>query len=120
MAYTEFRKSCGDFEIIIPAVDFSKLTPKNAARVANTLHDYKSGWVCLYLEHTHKLYGAAECIANAFGQAGYYMGVCLEDIIYKQHPRFEISFDPYNPPGNVLRQEWCKHMAAEIKREFGL
>lgn len=25
MAYTEFRKSYGDFEIIIPAVDFSRL-----------------------------------------------------------------------------------------------
>ena len=30
MAYTEFRKSYGDFEIVIPAIDFSKLNNDEA------------------------------------------------------------------------------------------
>lgn len=96
MAYTEFRKSYGDFEVVIPAVDFSELIPEYALRVAEALSNYKLNWV-------------------------YHLGgVSLEEIIYKQHPRFEISFDPYAPTGQILRQEWCKHMANEIKREFGL
>lgn len=50
MAYTTFRKSYGDFEVVIPAVDFSPLAigeAYNAARAWLGLRDHaerKEGW----------------------------------------------------------------------------
>lgn len=40
------------------------------------------------------------------------MGVAIEEIY--------IYFGPKYAAGTVLRIEWCKHMAKEIEREFGL
>ena len=47
MAYTEFRKSYGDFEIVIAPVDFSKLTKSEARLIVDALQEYKWGYVCV-------------------------------------------------------------------------
>ena len=48
MAYTKFRKSYGDFEVVIPPVKF-QLPPEYAARVAKELRSYEIGFVCNHL-----------------------------------------------------------------------
>lgn len=125
MAYTEFRKSYGDFEIVIPAVDFSGLNIETALAAAEVFNNYLrdpyfAWYVCFYLRDSlpYRIYGPIrECIQNmkaVVDQKG------LEEMI-KQEMKCEIpNFHPRTTPGRVLRNEWCRHMAAEIKREFGL
>ena len=50
MADTEFRKSCEDFEVVIPTVDFRSLTRDEAEASAKRLSSYVDGFVCHHLE----------------------------------------------------------------------
>ncbi len=113
MAYTEFRKSYGDFEVVIPAVDFSRLTPDEAAQTIKLFHrpsraSFGGGFVCLALS-THSLGNARRCIDAA-------LPLPSDDLNYWTG----FAFEPWTEAGRILRQEWCRHMAAEIEREFGL
>ena len=115
MPYTEFRKSYGDFEVIIPAINFSNLFKDDARHTIIDLRNYGHGckYVCYAVRYaasliigdaidpTHR--GLQQFIADSFG--GY---VCTS------------LFDPYTTAGITLRIEWCKHMANEIEREFKL
>ena len=115
MPYTEFRKSYGDFEVVIPAINFSRLAKDDARRTIIELRNY--GHVYKYVCHAvgcaaNKIIvdaidptqsGLQHFIANSFGG---YVRASL--------------FDPYTTAGNQLRSEWCKHMANEIEREFKL
>ena len=115
MPYTEFRKSYGDFEVVIPAIDFSRLCKEEARHTIIDLRNYGHGYtyVCPAVGcAASRIIGDAidpnECglqrfIANSFG--GY---VCTS------------LFNPYTTAGKLLRIEWCKHMANEIEREFKL
>jgi len=114
MPYTEFRKSYGDFEVVISAIDFSRLSKDDARRAIIELRNYghDDKYVCHAVRYAaNKIIDAIDpnerglqhFIANSFG--GY---VCTK------------SFDPYTTAGNRLRIEWCKHMANEIEREFKL
>lgn len=120
MAYTEFRKSYGDFEVVIPAVDFSRLTPDEAARTIRLFHhpsrvSFSGGFVCLALS-THSLDNARRCIDAALPQNERDLTVSIGDLNY--WTGFE--FEPRTEAGRILRQEWCRHMACEIERAFGL
>jgi len=115
MPYTEFRKSYGDFEVIIPAIDFSSLPKDEARHTIIDLRNYGHGfkYVCHAVERAASLiigdaidpneHGLQQFIADSFG--GY---VCTS------------LFEPYTTAGKRLRIEWCKHMANEIEREFKL
>ena len=115
MPYTEFRKSYGDFEVVIPAINFSSLSKDDARHTIIDLRNYGHGYtyVCHAVRCAASLIigdaidptqrGLHQFIADSFG--GY---VCTS------------LFDPYTTAGNRLRIEWCKHMANEIEREFGL
>ena len=120
MAYTEFRKSYGDFEVVIPAVDFSRLTPDEAAQTIKLFHhpsrvSFGGGFMYLALS-THSLDNARRCIDAALPQNEHDLTVSIGDLNY--WTGFE--FEPWTEAGRILRQEWCRHMAAEIEREFGL
>lgn len=129
MAYTEFRKSCGDFEVVIPAVDFSKL-PNNHTQLqqlVQALLDYKTGFVCIRIKHRASCAlsiaaAAAECISEAVPDhiggtvdSSFAVGWNKKELNY--HTPF---FGSLTIAGQVLRQEWCEHMAREIEREYGL
>ena len=115
MPYTEFRKSYGDFEVVIPAIDFSRLSKDDARNAIIDLRNYGHGfkYVCHAVREAASniigdaidpnQYGLHHFIADSFG--GY---VCTS------------LFKPYTTAGNQLRIEWCKHMANEIEREFKL
>ena len=113
--YTEFRKSYGDFEVVIPAINFSSLSIDDARHTIIDLRNYghDDKYVCHTVMHEASeiigdaidpnQYGLHHFIADSFG--GY---VC------------PLLFHPYTTAGNRLRIEWCKHMANEIEREFKL
>lgn len=115
MPYTEFRKSYGDFEVVIPAINFSNLSKDDARHTIINLRNYGHGckYVCYAVGCEASLiigdaidpnqYGLHHFIADSFG--GY---VCTS------------LFNPYTTAGKLLRIEWCKHMANEIEREFKL
>ena len=115
MPYTEFRKSYGDFEVVIPAINFSSLSKDNARHTIIDLRSYGHGYryVCHAVGHAASLIigdaidptqdGLQHFIADSFGG---YIPSSL--------------FNPYTTAGNQLRIEWCKHMANEIEREFKL
>ena len=115
MPYTEFRKSYGDFEVVIPAINFSNLSKDDARHTIIDLRNYGHGYK--YVCHAVRCaasniigdaidpneHGLQQFIADSFG--GY---VCTS------------LFEPYTTAGKRLRIEWCKHMANEIEREFKL
>ena len=115
MPYTEFRKSYSDFEVVIPAINFSRLFKDEARRAIIDLRNYGHGckYVCYAVRDAASLIigdaidptqrGLQQFIADSFG--GY---VCTS------------LFDPYTTAGITLRKAWCKHMANEIEREFKL
>ena len=121
MPYTDFRKSYGDFEVVIPAIDFSLLSRVDATKAMHALRSYEAKHVCSSMtrwgaHHVVRLidnmireHGGVSCetignlIDRQFG--------CDEDI-----PFFSI----YRPSGIILRKAWCEHMANEIEHEFGL
>ena len=47
MSYTDFRKSYGDFEVVIPAIDFSSLSRVDATKAVHALRSYEGGHVCI-------------------------------------------------------------------------
>lgn len=115
MPYTEFRKSYGDFEVVIPAINFSNLFKDDARHTIINLRNYEHcyKYVCHAVGHEASLIigdaidptqdGLQQFIADSFGG---YIPTSL--------------FDPYTTAGKLLRIEWCKHMANEIEREFKL
>ena len=124
MAYTEFRKSYGDFEIVIPAIDFSELVNSEAIDTIMAFNAYGQPstfgeWVCHYLDRNTGV-RTSEVISKTIDP--HHKG--LENFIQNSMNGIVVypktAFNPYNPPGRVLRIEWCKHMAKEIKREFDL
>ena len=115
MPYTEFRKSYGDFEVIIPAIDFSRLAKDEARRTIIDLRNYGHGYtyVCNAVG-----YAASRIIGDAIDptKSG------LQYVIADSFGGYVCTslFEPYTTAGNQLRIEWCKHMANEIEREFKL
>ena len=115
MPYTEFRKSYGDFEVVIPAINFSRLFKDEARRTIIDLRNYGHG--CKYVCHAVR-YAANKIIGDAIDptQHGlqHFIADSFGDYIYTS------LFGPYTTAGKLLRIEWCKHMANEIEREFKL
>ena len=121
MAYTEFRKSYGDFEVVISTIDFSSLTKYEATEIARSLREYEKDFVCFHVGHTtswpirdaftQAIEGASSTIRRLGLDYYIYDGLGTDDVPY---------FHTHCLAGRILRVEWCKHMAAEIEREFGL
>ena len=121
MSYTEFRKSYGDFEIVIPAVDFSALSRIDALCAVQTLRHYEYGNVCRHLERWG-LENAEKRIDEMLTKHTGNRFSPIESLIVRQfmHDKNMPSFNSRYQSGIVLRKAWCNHMAAEIKREFSL
>ena len=122
MAYTEFRKSYGDFEIVIAPVDFSCLTKYEARLTVNALQEYEWGYVCNTLGR-HQLYKARGCIG--FMLEVYYGCRAIGEVVKATHPGlFDEECCPYfysdTPVGIVFRKAWVKHLIYDIVREHGL
>ena len=115
MPYTEFRKSYGDFEVVIPAIDFSSLSKDDARHTIIDLRNYGHGrkYVC------HAVRDAA---SNIIGDAIDPNERGLQHFIADSFGGYIPSslFNAYTIAGKLLRIEWCKHMANEIEREFKL
>ena len=115
MPYTEFRKSYGDFEVVIPAIDFSSLSKDDARHTIIDLRNYghDNKYVCYAVGHE-----ASEIIGDAIDPNEH----GLQHFITDSFGSYISSslFNPYTTAGNQLRIEWCKHMANEIEREFKL
>ena len=121
MPYTDFRKSYGDFEVVIPAVDFSSLTKYEATKIARSLRAYEEDFVCFYIKNATE-----HVIRDAFKQAiakasQKIQRLGLDYHIYDGLGTDDVpDFHPCHPAGRILRVEWCRHMANEIEREFEL
>ena len=121
MPYTEFRKSYGDFEIVIPAIDFSSLSRVDATKAVHALRSYENGYVCNNMNYYYAHY-VASLIGNMIAEHTDLSGTTIANLIdlqfgyNKDIPFFSI----YRPSGIILRKAWCEHMANEIEREFGL
>lgn len=115
MPYTEFRKSYGDFEVVIPAINFSNLPKDEARHTIIDLRNYGHGYK--YVCHAVRR-GASEIIGDAIDPNEYGLQRFIADSFGGYIP--SRLFDPYTTAGNQLRIEWCKHMANEIEREFKL
>ena len=124
MTYTEFRKFYGGIEVVIPAVNFSSLTRDEAVSTAKRLRTYVTGFVCHHLEippiskkqKATKLIQAM-LLANGGDQCGEpHLGV----LIRNANGLDKLYFQAGNDDGDLVRKEWCNHMAAEIEREFKL
>ena len=123
MSYTEFRKSYGDFEVVIPPVDFSSLTKDKASHTVNAMRSYESDFVCLTLQQerafraalliTDMIYQASEGLCNSIGPL-------IEQQLNSHDDETIPFFSSISSPGIILRKAWCEHMANEIEREFGL
>ena len=120
MSYTEFRKSYGDFEIVIPAVDFSALSRIDALCAVQTLRHYEYGNVCRHLERWG-LENAEKLIDEMLTKHTGDRFSTIEGLIVRQF-KHDKNMPPFNSryqSGITLRKEWCEHMAKEIEREFG-
>ena len=115
MPYTEFRKSYGDFEVVIPAINFSSLSKDDARHTIIDLRNYGHG--CKYVCHAvgHE---ASEIIGDAIDPNEHGLQYFIADSFGSYIS--SSLFNPYTTAGNQLRIEWCKHMANEIEREFKL
>ena len=123
MPYTEFRKSYGDFEVVIPAVNFSSLTRDEARLTVMALNCYNKHFVCLTLQQRHA-YRARSLINNMIDQTSEGLcksiGTLIEQQLNSHDDETIPFFSSLSSPGIALRKEWCNHMAAEIEREFKL
>lgn len=123
MPYTEFRKSYSDFEVVIPPIDFSSLTIEEATKTAKALRSYEHGFVCKTLERK-EAYAAVilinKMIHTATDGIGQTIGWLIEYQLYDFKDEFIPLFRVGSQHGNMLRKEWCHHMAAEIEREFAI
>ena len=121
MPYTEFRKSYGDFEIVIPAVMF-ELTQEQARATVKALRSYKIGFVCDSLlkqdhavEATLSIGNMLNCWADSSG-----LGTAIKRAFDDEYNKLMPYFGIRHQSGITLRKAWCEHMANEIEREFGL
>lgn len=118
MAYTAFRKSYGDFEVVIPPVDFSSLTVDEALNAARAFRDHQYGFVCSTLNwyNAHE----ARCCINSMLAKRFVnnVGSLIDDGFYRD--RSIPFFGSCRAPGDTFRKAWCEHMAREIEREYGL
>ena len=121
MPYTAFRKSYGDFEVVIPAVDFSTMSRIDALWTVQTLRHYKYGNVCRHLERWG-LENAEKCIDETLTKHTGDRFRPIEGLIVRQfkHDKNMPSFSSLYQSGITLRKAWCEHMANEIEREFHL
>ena len=121
MPYTDFRKSYGDFEVTIPAIDFSALSRLDAIHAVRALRRYEYGHVCLHLE-LYDLEYAASLIDEMLTKHTGVRYHTINSLIFRQfHYDDDIpSFRICHQSGVTLRRSWCEHMANEIEREFGL
>ena len=125
MPYTEFRKSHGDFEIVIPAINFSSLTRDEAVSTAKRLRTYVTGFVCHHLEISpisgkQKATKLIQTMLLANGGINQYGEAHLGEFIRRANGLYDSYFRVNNDDGVLVRKEWCNHMANEIEREFGL
>ena len=120
MPYTAFRKSYGDFEVVIPAVDFSTMSRIDALWTVTTLRHYEYGNVCKHLERWG-LENAEKCIDEMLTKNTDCWFIAIEGLIMRQfkHDKNMPSFYNGYQSGLTLCKEWCEHMAKEIEREFG-
>jgi len=120
VAYTEFRKSYGDFEIVIPAIDFSELNNDEAEKTIEILRRYERNYVCMNLYPMNDQKKAQTAIEIKIDPGGEGLEHYIADVMGDAVEGCYIYFDPYNLAGKILRKEWCNHMANEIEREhFG-
>ena len=124
MPYTEFRKSYGDIEVVIPAVDFSSLTRNEAVATARSLRAYVQGFVCHHLteEPAEGKQQAAKLIrATLIANNGCECGESHLGLLIRNANGLDDSyFRVYQEDGILVRKNWCHHMASEIEREFAL
>ena len=124
MPYTDFRKSYGDFEVVIPPVDFSSLTKDEAVSTAKRLRAYVRGFVCHNLmiapaDGNHKAQKLIQ--AMLIDNNGRKHGQCHLGVLIQNANGLDDSyFRAYQEDGILVRKDWCHHMAAEIEREFAL
>lgn len=120
MAYTEFRKSYGDFEIVIPAIDFSELTGDEAEKTIEILRNYEDSYVCLSLVNLNDKRKARDAIETKIGKYDWglheYLWKSMNDTNWGAPFKMQ-SFNPREHAGYILRKAWCNHMANEIERE---
>ena len=118
MAYTEFRKSYGDFEIVIAPVDFSCLFKFEARLTVDVLREYESGFVCHHLER-YQLHEATNCIGLML--RGCYKCLTICGVVNVTHPGLYKGCCPYLDPettsGITFRKAWVKHLISDIMRE---
>ena len=123
MPYTDFRKSYGDFEVVIPAVDFNWLTHKSAMDTIKALRTYENGFVCVHL-HGNDQTDACKCIGKMLTRMNQRIlgAFVTASFISKEREKDESIpfFAPTNQAGITLRKAWCNHMANDIEREFKL
>lgn len=120
MAYTEFRKSYGDFEIVIPAIDFSELNSDEAQKTIEILRRYERNYVCMNLHLMNDQVKARVAIEIKIDRDYEGLEHYIADVVGDAVEECDICFNPYNLAGKILRKEWCNHMANEIEREhFG-
>ena len=63
---------------------------------------------------------AAYCICQRIDQDSHGLEHYIADVMGVAIEEIYIYFGPQYAAGAALRIEWCKHMAKEIEREFGL
>ena len=120
MAYTEFRKSYGDFEIVIPAIDFSELNKDEAEKTIEILRRYERNYVCMNLHPMNDQEKARVAIEIKIDRDCEGLEHYIADVMGDAVEECDIYFSPHNLAGKILRKEWCNHMANEIEREhFG-
>lgn len=121
MSYTEFRKSYGDFEVVIPAIDFSSLSRVDATKAIHALRSYEAMHVCSHVVRC-KASNVASLIDNMITEHTGVRHTTIRNLIDRQFGFDENIpfFSVYMQSGIVLRKAWCEHMANEIEREFGL
>lgn len=122
MAYTKFRKSYGDFEVVIPPVKF-QLPPEYAAHVAKGLRYYEIGFVCNHLGGYVGGTSAALSITKMIERwqpTSVELGSAIDRSFGDEENEFVPYFHSRSPAGVALRKAWCEHLAREIEREYGL
>lgn len=123
MPYTEFRKSYGDFEVVIHPVDLKLLTTWEAGKVAAVLRSYKGGFICDLVERQLHSNLAEEVntalqVAMSSPDSRVTLGLAISASFKEDYslPFFGV----HSTCGVLIRKLWCEHMAGEIEREFRL
>lgn len=122
MAYTKFRKSYGDFEVVIPPVKF-RLPAEYTAHVVNELRSYEIGFVCHHLGGHVGGTSAAFSITKMIERwqpPSAALGCAINRSFGDEENEFVPCFHSRSPAGVALRKAWCEHLAREIEREYGL